>query len=58
MNKIFKTLSLGLILTLLLNGCEDDAVLSPQVESDDSGGGYGKLSLPAQDNSVKNPEIF
>tara|TARA_Y100001970_G_C14191385_1_gene835590 strand:+ start:599 stop:775 length:177 start_codon:yes stop_codon:yes gene_type:complete len=57
-NKIFKVLSLGLFYAVLLNGCEDDPVLSPQAESDDSGGSYGKLSLPAQDNNVKNPEIF
>jgi len=39
-------------------GCEDDAILEPQVEQEEQGS-YGNLSLPNEENiKTENPKIF
>ena len=48
------------IFSLLLNcSCEDDPLLAPQEEKEESGS-YGPTSLPGQeeDTKTKNPTIF
>ena len=46
------------IILFIFFGCEDDAILEPQVEQEEQGS-YGNLSLPNEDNiKTENPKIF
>ncbi|MBH49172.1 MAG: hypothetical protein CMG69_00250 [Candidatus Marinimicrobia bacterium] len=61
MNRIFShTWLITIILfSLLITGCEDDPIISPQTGDADDGGSYGNLSFPGSDNNdVNNPETF
>ena len=51
--------NLSIITLLLIFGCEDDAILKPQNESDCTGS-YCSLNLPDFNNKNKNinPSIF
>ncbi len=48
-----------IIQIILLVGCEDDAILEPQVE-DDCTGSYCSLSFPgsASKSTPENPKVF
>ena len=46
------------IILFIFFGCEDDAILEPQVEQEEQGS-YGNLSLPNEENiKTENPKIF
>jgi|ETNmetMinimDraft_27_1059897.scaffolds.fasta_scaffold73720_2 hypothetical protein len=50
-----------LLCGLMLNGCEDDTLLSPQVVEEDEGGSYGLAVFPSEKDpkiNLDNPEIF
>ena len=61
--RIYKVLLLAssFVPVLLLTSCEDDAILSPQVE-DECTGSYCNLALPLSDMYAeiksKNPKVF
>ena len=59
--KVYKIIFLAIFLLFISNGCEDDAILSPQAVDEDEGGSYGLLIFSKDgkgDDSSVNPEIF
>ena len=60
--KIFSFVAIAFTCIVLVS-CEDDAILSPEPESDCTpGDSYCNLSLPSQENEtskkIKNPRVY